>query len=172
MSSDEIKNKADADMNRDPITDTPGAHPVGSGVGAAAGGAATGAAVGTFAGPIGTAVGIVAGGLIGGLAGKGVAEKIDPTAEHDYWRSEVKNRDYYKEGVSYDDHYGPAYQYGWERVDLDRHENKGQVRSFDEHEAVMRKDWDSHRQENDSRFDDVKPIVRDAFERAKRQQNK
>ncbi len=35
----------DKDLNLDPITGAPGAHPVGTGVGAAAGGA-TGAAVG------------------------------------------------------------------------------------------------------------------------------
>ena len=170
--SDHRKTDADADMNRDPITDTPGAHPVGSGVGAAAGGAAAGAAVGTVAGPIGTAVGIIAGGLIGGLAGKGVAEKVNPTEEHDYWREEVKNRDYYDAGKSYDDHYGPAYQYGFERVNQDLHENKGQVRSFEDHEPAMRDAWDQHRRDGDSRFDDVKPIVRDAFERAKQRQGK
>ena len=38
------------DANRDPITDAPGAHPVGVGVGAT-GGAAGGAAVGSLAGP-------------------------------------------------------------------------------------------------------------------------
>ncbi len=71
--------------NRDPITGTPGAHPVGTGVGAA-GGAAAGAAIGAVAGPVGAAVGLVAGGVVGGLAGKGVAEKIDPTAQDAYWR--------------------------------------------------------------------------------------
>lgn len=65
--------------NLDPITGEPGAHPVGTGVGAVAGGMAAGAAVGTVAGPVGTAVGAAAGAVVGGLAGKGVAEKIDPT---------------------------------------------------------------------------------------------
>ena len=65
--------------NRDPITGTPGAHPVGTGVGAAAGGVAAGAAVGSVAGPVGTVVGAAVGAVAGGLAGKGVAEKIDPT---------------------------------------------------------------------------------------------
>jgi hypothetical protein len=35
--------------NRDPLTNEPGAHPVGTGLGAAMGGAATGAAVGAMA---------------------------------------------------------------------------------------------------------------------------
>lgn len=67
--------------NRDPITGTPGSHPVGTGVGALAGGAATGAAVGTVAGPVGTAIGAAVGAVAGGLAGKGVAEEMDPTVD-------------------------------------------------------------------------------------------
>ena len=71
----------DGTANRDPITGTPGAHPVGTGVGALAGGAAAGAAVGTVAGPVGTAIGAAVGAVAGGLAGKGVAEEIDPTVD-------------------------------------------------------------------------------------------
>lgn len=55
----------DMDLNLDPSTGAPGAHPVGTGVGAAAGGA-TGAAVGSVGGPIGTAVGAVIGAVVGG----------------------------------------------------------------------------------------------------------
>ena len=36
-------------LNRDPLTGTPGSHPVGTGIGAVAGDAAVGAAVGTVA---------------------------------------------------------------------------------------------------------------------------
>ena len=83
------------DENRDPISGERGAHPVGTGVGAAAGGlaagAGTGAVVGTVAGPIGTAIGTAVGAAVGavggGLAGKAVAEHIDPTVEHEYWRA-------------------------------------------------------------------------------------
>jgi phage tail tape-measure protein len=71
----------DGSANRDPITGTPGAHPVGTGVGAFAGGAAAGAAVGTVAGPVGTAIGAAVGAVAGGLAGQGVAEEIDPTID-------------------------------------------------------------------------------------------
>ena len=49
-----------AGTNLDPITGTPGAHPVGVGLG-----------------PVGTVVGAVA----GGLDGKAVAEHFDPTVE-------------------------------------------------------------------------------------------
>ena len=64
--------------NLDPITKTPGAHPVGTGVGAT-GGAVAGAAIGSVAGPVGTVVGGVVGAIAGGLAGKEVAEKSNPT---------------------------------------------------------------------------------------------
>src|SRR5688572_26056720 len=75
---DRLKNEPDA--NRDPITGTPGAHPVGTGVGAAGGGAA-GAAIGMAAGPVGAAVGATVGAIAGGLAGKGAAEAVNPTVE-------------------------------------------------------------------------------------------
>src|SRR3954469_1546312 len=84
--ADETKTTRKKDANRDPITGEPGSHPVGTGVGAAVGGAAAGAAVGSVAGPIGTVAGIIGGAVVGGLAGKGIAEKIDPTREDTYWR--------------------------------------------------------------------------------------
>ena len=103
----------DPDDNRDPITDEPGAHPVGAGIGAAVGGAAAGAAAGMAAGPVGTVVGAVAGGVAGGLAGKEIAEQIDPSVEEHHWRNEYPRRDYYDPMIGYDE-VGPAFQYGWE----------------------------------------------------------
>lgn len=67
--------------NLDPLSGEPGAHPVGTGLGAAAGGMAAGAAAGTVVGPVGTVLGAAAGAVVGGLAGKGVAEKVDPTKD-------------------------------------------------------------------------------------------
>src|SRR5918912_1086497 len=92
------------DMNRDPLSGAPGAHPVGTGVGAAAGGLAAGAAAGTVAGPVGTLVGAAIGAVAGGLAGKGVAEMIDPTAEDAYWQDNYRSRPYYAADYSYDDY--------------------------------------------------------------------
>lgn len=100
------------DANRDPITKTPGAHPVGTGVGAA-GGAAAGAAIGAVGGPVGAAVGLVAGAVVGGLAGKGIAEKIDPTVEDGYWKDNYSKRSYAESNVSYDT-YRPAYRTGYD----------------------------------------------------------
>lgn len=68
------------DLNADPITGEPGAHPVGTGVGAA-GGAVAGAAVGAIGGPVGAIVGGAVGAVVGGLAGKGAAEAVNPTEE-------------------------------------------------------------------------------------------
>ena len=110
------------DDNPDLITGAPGSHPVGTGIGAAAGGAAgvaagavAGAAIGATttgpAAPIGAAIGAVVGAVAGGLAGKGVAEKIDPTAEEAYWRKNYQKRPYVKSGSSYDN-YQAAYDYG------------------------------------------------------------
>src|SRR4030095_2632711 len=93
----EITKQADkqkgTDANRDPITGTPGAHPVGTGVGAA-GGAAAGAAIGAVAGPVGAAVGLVVGAVTGGLAGKEVAERLDPTGEDAYWKTNYSKQPY------------------------------------------------------------------------------
>lgn len=104
--------KQDKSRNPDPITGAPGSHPVGTGIGAAAGGAAAGAAVGTVAGPVGTIAGAAVGAVIGGLAGKGIAEKIDPTREDAYWR-ENHARQSYARGRVYDA-YAPAYRVGYE----------------------------------------------------------
>jgi hypothetical protein len=149
---------AGRDLNEDPITGTPGAHPVGAGLGAAAGGAAAGAAVGTVAGPVGTAVGIVAGGIAGGLAGKAIAEQIDPTAEEHYWRNEYPNREYYDPTIGYPE-VGPAYKYGWESraAHADR--------TWDEAEPELETGWTSHRGESKLEWERARPAARDAWHR-------
>ena len=56
--------------SRDPLTDTPGSHSVGTGLGAAAGSAAASGAAGTpTAGSAGSVVGATIGAVAGGLAG-------------------------------------------------------------------------------------------------------
>lgn len=98
------------DMNRDPLTDEPGAHPVGTGLGAT-GGAVAGAAAGSMGGPVGAAIGGVVGAVVGGLAGKAAAEAVNPTAEEAYWRDNYSKEPYYEKGRSFDD-YAPAYRLG------------------------------------------------------------
>jgi hypothetical protein len=148
------------DANRDPITGAPGAHPVGVGVGAVGGGA-TGAAIGAVvAGPIGAGVGAVVGAVAGGLAGKGVAEAIDPTVEHAYWRSEYSKRPYTAKGSSYEQ-YAPAYQYGWESYT--GHSKNRQT--FDALEPELRTGWERRRENQKLSWDDAKAATRDAWER-------
>lgn len=144
--------------NRDPISGTPGAHPIGTGVGAAVGGAAAGAAVGTTVGPLGTVVGAAVGAIVGGLAGKGIAEVIDPTSEVDYWRDNFKGRPYAGNANSFDD-YGPAYGFGVSSY------AKYPGRSFDEVEADLSRDWDGARGASKLRWDQARNATRDAWER-------
>ena len=145
-------------LNRDPLTGTPGSHPVGTGVGAAIGGAAAGAAAGTVVGPVGTVVGAAVGAIVGGLAGKGVAEAIDPTAENAYWRDNFQSRPYAVGGASYDE-YGPAYRYGVDSF--------GQYpgRSFDEVESDMSRGWGTARGTSSLDWERAKHASRDAWNR-------
>ena len=161
MKNNETKGNAQGDANRDPITGTPGAHPVGTGIGAAAGGAATGAAVGTVAGPVGTAIGIVAGAVVGGLAGKGAAEAIDPTREDAYWRDNYKGRDYIEANRSYDD-YAPAYRTGYEGY------SRYQGRTFEDAETDLRRDYERSRGGSNLSWDRAKHATRDAWHRVER----
>lgn len=147
--------------NRDPITDEPGAHPVGTGVGAALGGAAAGAAVGTVAGPVGTVIGAAAGAIVGGLAGKGVAEAIDPSAEYAYWRDNYADRPYVESGAKFDD-YGPAYVYG---VDSS---TKFGDRDFDDIEPDLARDWNRARGTSSLAWERARNASRDAWERVHR----
>jgi hypothetical protein len=146
--------------NRDPITGTPGAHPVGTGLGAAGGGAA-GAAIGTaVAGPAGTLVGAAVGAIAGGLAGKGVAEMVDPTVEDAYWRANHFKEPYYAKNRSYD-FYAPAYRTGYEgRAKYDGH-------TFDDVESDLQADYVRNEGDRGS-WDEVRPATRAAWDRIDR----
>ena len=160
--------KAQEDANRDPLSGRAGAHPVGTGVGAAAGGiaagAATGASIGTVAGPVGTAigaaVGTAVGAVVGGLAGKAVAEKIDPTVEHGFWRENYATRSYVDKNAPYEE-YGPAYEYGWQSQS--RHQGK----TFDEAESSLQGEWAKVRGKSHLEWDRAKEAVRDSWERVR-----
>ena len=130
--------KNDKTRNPDPITGAPGSHPVGTGLGAAIGGAATGAAVGTVAGPVGTIAGAAVGAIVGGLAGKGIAEKIDPTREDAYWR-ESHGRQAYAKNRPYDD-FAPAYRVGYEGYNQYGLDGK----TFEQSEADLRRNYEKN----------------------------
>jgi outer membrane lipoprotein SlyB len=66
--------------NRDPITGTPGSHPVATAVGTTSG-AIAGALAGAIAGPAGVAVGGVIGAIVGATAGHGSGEELNPTSD-------------------------------------------------------------------------------------------
>ena len=146
------------DANRDPLTNEPGAHPVGTGVGAAMGGAAAGAAAGAFGGPVGAAIGGVAGAVAGGLAGKAAAEAVNPTDEDAYWRETYHREPYYVGGRTYD-HYRPAYELGWSSVG--RYEG-----DFDAIEPRLADDWRARHATEGLAWTDVRPATRAAWERA------
>jgi uncharacterized protein (TIGR02284 family) len=149
-------NREDRDLNRDPITDEPGAHPVGTGVGAA-GGAVAGAAAGAVGGPIGVAVGGVIGAVVGGLAGKAAAEAVNPTAEEEHWRDNYTREPYYEQGRSFDD-YGPAYRLGVSG----RTKYEGDWNSA---EPRLASEWQSTRGSSNLDWERAKPASRAAWER-------
>lgn len=151
------QNKKDKSRNPDPITGAPGSHPVGTGIGAAAGGAAAGAAVGTFAGPAGTAVGAAVGAVVGGLAGKGIAEKIDPTREDAYWR-ENHSRQTFAKNRPYDE-FAPAYRVGYEGYG--EYGVKG--KTFEDSEAELRRKYEM--QEADLEWSEARPASRAAWQK-------
>lgn len=156
MTTNTLNNPRDA--NRDPLTGTPGSHPVGTGLGAAAGGVAAGAAVGTVAGPVGTIIGAAVGAIAGGLAGKGIAEMVDPTAEDTYWRENYATRDYVVPGSTFDD-YGPAYRYGVDTY------MKNPDQEFDAVEDELARDWDRARGDSKLTWDRAKHATRDSWAR-------
>lgn len=158
--ADEARRAAEADANVDPLTGTPGAHPLGAGLGAAGAGAA-GMALGSMGGPVGAIAGAVIGGLAGGLAGKEVAENVNPTdpvAEDAYWQENFRSRLYVQAHEAYDV-YRPAYQYGWES--RSRHAN----RTFDEAEPELRRDWDTREARARLEWDKARAAARDAWHR-------
>ena len=131
-----------------PIREALGSHPVGLGVGGVVGGAAAGALAGTVFGPIGTLIGAGVGVVAGAAAGTGVAERIEPHGEKEYWRREHINRPYIDaDRYDFDRDYAAAYGYG-----LQVREQYG-TRDFDDSE------------------DDIREAVRDAWFRADRTYN-
>ncbi|MBA4148938.1 MAG: PRC-barrel domain-containing protein [Verrucomicrobia bacterium] len=159
MNQDEKKlsKKTTRDANRDPITGTPGSHPVGTGIGAAAGGAAAGAAVGSVAGPVGTVAGIAAGAVIGGLAGKGIAEAVDPTAEEAYWREHHSEQTFVRDREF--DEFGGAYRTGYEGYP--RYAKGG--RTFEQSEADLQRDYERNRGTSTLAWADAREAARAAW---------
>lgn len=148
----------EADMNRDPITGAPGAHPLGTGTGAAAGGVA-GAAVGTaLGGPIGTIIGGTVGAVAGGLAGKGAANLVNPTAEEEFWRGQYVHEPYYSKDKPFE-YYAPAYRAGWEG--RARHDGK----RFENVEDDLRINYEHYRTDKSAGWNEARQAARSAWNR-------
>ena len=152
--------KRTSDANPDPITGSPGAHPVGTGLGAAAGGTA-GAAIGSVAGPVGTVVGAAVGAIAGGLGGKAAGEAVNPTAENAHWREMYASEPYYKKDYTYDD-YAPAYRTGYEN------RAKFSDRTFEEVESDLRNDYERNKGSSRLAWDEAKNATRAAWHRVER----
>jgi hypothetical protein len=164
------------ELNLDPITGAPGAHPLGTGIGAA-GGAAAGVAVGLMAGPVGSAVGGLVGAIMGGLAGKGVGEavnptaeevmmpkigedrfgvRIDPAAEDLYWQRAFITEPYFNSEFVYDD-YGPAYRAGYLQRQLRAQQ------TWEESEASLQPVWESTQGASRLSWDEARLAMRAAW---------
>jgi hypothetical protein len=146
------------DLNRDPLTGTPGAHPLGTTAGATSGavaGAVAGMAVG---GPVGSVIGIAVGAVAGGLAGKSAAEAVNPTAEELFWRETYIREPYYVKGKTFE-YYAPGFRAGWEgRV---RHDG----RTFEGAEAELKVNYNLTKSELDPSWQEVRPAARAAWNR-------
>ena len=155
----------DGDLNRDPITGTPGAHPLGTGAGAASGGAA-GAAMGmVVGGPVGLIIGAAVGAVAGGLAGKSAAEAFNPTAEERFWRETFVRESYYVSGRNFE-YYAPGFRAGWEgRVRYDG-------RSFLEAEPELIEEYNARKSEIDPVWLEVRPAAQAAWDRVDRNSGK
>ncbi len=149
----------DDELHRDPLTGTPGSHPVGTGVGSA-GGALAGAAFGAMGGPAGALVGMVAGAIVGGMRGNIVAEQVNPTVERDHWRERFADESYVEPGRSYDD-YAPAYELGWSS-------RSNRTDSFDALEPTLASEWAARRGTSGLDWPQARPATRAAWERADR----
>lgn len=156
--------------NPDPITDTPGSHPIEAGVGAAVGGAATGLTVGlTAAGPVGAiagaAAGVIVGAIAGGYAGKGIGELIDPTTEDNWLREffgKARAQNQTAPGSTADT-YRPAYRHG---VMMAASAPPDDVRPFEDAEADLIEAWKVHGRETGLTWEQASPFVRDAYAKA------
>jgi hypothetical protein len=96
--------------------------------------------------------------VAGGLAGKGAAEKVNPTVEDGYWKENYSSRPYARADQGYEV-YQPAYRYGWES----RSQYAG--RKFDDVETDLERGWDKAKGTSKLAWNDAKLAARDAWHR-------
>jgi len=155
----DLKRDEDREMNRDPLSGAPGAHPIGTGIGAA-GGVTAGAMVGSVGGPVGTTIGGMVGAIVGGLAGKELGEAVNPTTDDSpwdsYWRETYRKEPYYKLGRTFED-YASAYRLGYTF-----HSHDGE-RTWDDVHA----DWERTKGASHLEWEEAIFAVRAALHRAR-----
>lgn len=151
------------DANRDPITGTPGSHPIGTGVGAAGAGAAGAAIGGAVGGPVGAGVGAVVGAIAGGYAGKAAGEAIDPTVEDTYWRQNHASQTFVEKDYTYED-YQPAYRTGYEGYG--RYATTG--KTYAEVENDLARDYERTRGKSRLGWEKAKSATRAAWDKVER----
>ena len=152
---DKAESKA---MNRDPITGSPGSHPVGTGVGTT-GGAVAGLAIGSFAGPIGIAVGGVVGAIVGAAAGHSAGEAVNPTAEESYWRDAYVREPYFNANHGFDD-YAPAYRAGY------MYRGAYKDHTWEQAEPELQSSWESNKNASRLQWEEARDATRAAWHRA------
>ena len=84
---------------------------------------------------------------------------IDWKSEERYWRDNYQTRPYASSSKRDFDFYRPGYQYGVESA------NRMQGRTWTEAEPELRRGWDRYEGRGESKWDEIKDSVRDAWER-------
>lgn len=143
--------------NADPITNSPGSHPIETGIGAVLGGVASGLAIGAVAAPVGAVVGAIIGGAAaGGLAGKGVGELIDPTTEDNWIREYLAGDPRTKDRP---EDFTRAYRFGLEA------RNRYPYSTYMDVEGELENDWWANPDRNGLTWGEAQYAVRSGFER-------
>ncbi len=148
-----------SDLNADPISGEPGAHPVATGLGALSG-VTAGLYVGMAAGPVGSLVGATIGAVVGGLAGHGLAESKYPVLEDSYWQQAYTTRPYYRSEYDYTRDYRAAYQLGYQA-----HLQHPDEVSFEAHESSLAEAWEVVKGDSRLSWADAKLVVHDGWDR-------
>ena len=145
--------------NPDPVSDTPGSHPIETGLGAALGGAASGFAVGLVAGPVGAAIGAAVGAIAGGYAGKGVGELIDPTTQDNWLREHFAHHDL-KPAPADMPWYRSAYRFGVQAA------HRHPAADFPAAESHLKAEWATAGTDNKT-WEEVRATIKAGYERAR-----
>jgi hypothetical protein len=99
----------------------------------------------------------------GGLAGKGVAERVNPTVEDTYWREHYASRPYVESDRDYTD-YEPAYRTGYEGYAS--HADRGLT--YDQAEPTLRQSYEERHDGKGLAWEKAKHATRDAWDRVER----